>query len=748
MKHWFNALIFNFLSLFFITSMSLSDVVKDIKISGNDRIPNETILMFSDLKIGDEIISSDLNTILKNIYDTNFFKEVSVNFVDNIFYIEIDEAPLIQNITIKGIKAKKFETSTKKILNLKPKSSYNEFLLSQDVELIKSQFKMQGFYFPKIEVYTEQLDNNLVNIEYNINLGEKSKISKIKFIGNKIYKDKTLKNIILSEEFKFWKFISNKKYLQEELISIDKRLLKNHYLNKGFYNVNINSSFAKLIDPNKFELIFNIDTGKKYFFNDLAIILPEDFDKKNYQNLNNLLLDLKGTPYSINSIDKILDEIDKITLEEEYKSIKASVNEVADDDKLNITFNIKESKKFFVEKINIFGNNITNESVIRNQLKLDEGDPYSEILTNKSENNLKSLNFFKKVNTEVIDGSDAYSKIINIDIEEKPTGEIQAGAGVGTGGGTFVFGVKENNYMGKGIAIDANASISDTSFKGKFAVSNPNYNNTDKSVFMNIQAIETDQLKKFGYKTNKNGFEYGTSFEYLEDLNIGIANSIFFEKIETNSSASVRQKAQAGNYFDSFLNLNFYMDKRDQKFKPSDGFISRYNLSLPAISETNTLTNTYIYKTYSELLDDNVSSFSILLKNATSLSNDDIKLSERISIPSKNLRGFESGKVGPKDGKDFIGGNYVAAINLQTTLPVVFKNSQNLDAIIFFDAANIWGVDYDASINDGSKIRSSIGIGVDVLTLIGPLNFSLTEVISKADTDVEETFRFNLGTTF
>jgi outer membrane protein insertion porin family len=148
------------------------------------------------------------------------------------------------------------------------------------------------------------------------------------------------------------------------------------------------------------------------------------------------------------------------------------------------------------------------------------------------------------------------------------------------------------------------------------------------------------------------------------------------------------------------------------------------------------------------LYENNVSSLSILLKAATSITNDDIKLTERLFIPSSRLRGFESGKVGPKDGNDFIGGNYISAINMQSTLPILFQNSQNLDAIIFFDAANIWGVDYDSSLNDSSKIRSSIGIGVDWMTVVGPLNFSLSEVITKNSTDKEQSFRFNLGTTF
>ena len=733
---------------YFFLSFSNSEIIKQIKVEGNDRITDEIILMFSDINLGQDIKSSKINEIIKNLYETNFFNDVSVTLENNLILITVDEAPLIENVIISGIKAKKIQEQIRKNFILKTRTSFNDFQLLQEVNSIESTLKSLGYYFTKVEPFIETLDNNMVNIEYKIDLGKKAKIGKISFLGNKIYKDKKLKSVIISEEYKFWKFISGKKYLQEQLTEIDKRLLKNFYLNKGFYNVKINTSFAKLIKEDEFEIIFNVDIGKKIHFNEMKIVFPDNFTKDNYKDLEDLFEKLKGEKYSINSVEKILNQIDKITIQEEFKSSKAFVKEEIDNDKLNIDFIIEESTKFFVEKINIFGNNVTRENVIRNQFELDEGDPFSEILTKKSQNNIRSLNFFKDVKTSVINGKDVNSKIINFEVEEKPTGELSAGAGAGTEGGTIFFGVKENNYLGKGLSVDVNATVSAERFKGIFSVSNPNYKNSDKLAFVNIQAIEIDQLTNFGYKTNKTGFELGTSFEYLKDFNLGLSTSTFIEKIETDSTASTRQKAQKGNYLDTFVRFDFDLDKRNQKFKTSDGYRSNYNLNLPIVSDTNTLTNSYSYKIYSELFENNLSSFSLLLKSATSITGDDVKLTERLSIPSSRLRGFERGKIGPKDGSDFIGGNYLTAINFQSTIPKFFENSQNLDAVIFFDAANVWGVDYDSSIDDGNKIRSSIGIGIDWLTTVGPLNFSLTEVITKSNSDVVESFRFNLGTTF
>ena len=740
--------IFTILFFFYFNSYAYSGTIGKIIIEGNDRISDETISMFADVKLNDNIDNEKLNSILKNLYDSNFFDNVSVSFDKNDLIIKVIESPIIEQITFTGVKSKTMKKELFKILKLKSRSSFNETMLSNDRSAIIAYLKNIGYYFAKVETFVEKSENKLVNIDHKIDIGNKSKIKKISFIGNIIYKSSKLRSLIVSEEYKFWKFISGRKYLNQQTIKFDEALIKNFYLNKGYYDVEVNTSFAKLINDEEFELIFNINPKNKVFFNNLSLTLPDDFSESNFNNLRKLFIEVKGEPYSISIVNKILEEIDKITLNEEYKSISASVSESIYDDKFDINFEVKETEKFFVERINIFGNNITRESVIRNQLEIDEGDPFNEILQKKSENNLKSLNFFKNISSEIIDGNESNSKIININVKEKPTGEIMAGAGVGTSGGTILFGVKENNYLGKGLSVDANATFTSETFKGQLKVNNPNYKNSDKSLFTSIEATEIDRLKKNGYKTNKTGFEIGTRFEYYDDFNLGLSTRSFYEKIDTDSTASSRQQSQEGSYWDTFIKFNFDYDKRNQKFKTDDGFRSSYNLDLPIVSDTYTLTNTYNYKYYTSLYDNNITSLSLFVQSANSINNKDVKLTERLFLPSNKLRGFEAGKVGPKDGDDFIGGNLATSINFNTTLPLIFNNVQNLDASLFVDVANIWGVDYDSSIDDSDKVRSSIGIGIDWFSVIGPINFSLSESISKASSDVTQSFRFNIGTTF
>jgi len=733
---------------FFLIFSSYAKNYERIIINGNERISSETILVFSEISEDQSLNENSINNILKKLYKSGYFKDVSVKIENNNLIIDVLENPVIQTVYINGIKRKKTEESLYEILSLKNRSSYNSINVKKDENAILSYLKEQGFYFSKITSSYQDLGDNKIDLYYEIDLGDKAKISKISFVGDKIFKDSTLRSVILSEEYRFWKFISGKKYLNENLINYDKRLLNNFYKNKGFYNVVIESSFASYLGNDEFEILYNISSGKKYYFNEFNLNLPIDYEADNFNELNNIFRDLKGEKYSLNSIDKILKEIDKIVLNEQFEFLKSSVQEEIKDNLINLTFDIGESEKFYVEKINILGNNITREEVIRNNLLVDEGDAFNELLQAKTINNLKALNFFSKVDSEIIDATDLNRKIINITVEEKPTGEIMAGAGVGTSGGTVAFGVSENNYLGRGIEFSSDVSVSAESLKGLIAINNPNYKGSNRSLNVSLESTVTDRLKNFGYESNKTGFSVGSGFEFYENLYWNTGLSSYIEKLETDSTASASIKKQEGSYFDTFFNQTFSYDKRNQKFKTSDGYISRFTQNIPLISESYTLTNAYDYKIYNQWLDENVFSFGFFAKTTNSLKGKDVKLSDRLFLPSGKLRGFESGKVGPKDGADYVGGNYAASINLATTLPQIMPNFQNTNFSIFFDAANIWGIDYNSSLSDNSKIRSSVGIAVDFFTPIGPLNFSLSEPITKGSNDITESFRFNIGTTF
>ena len=742
-----NIRLFLFLLLFFY-SPGNAEIIKDVKVENNTRVSKESIIAFGNIKLGSNYNESEINEILIDLYDTNFFSDIKLKIVDGVLIVNVEEKKIIQSVILDGIKSKENTSKILKVLKLKDKSPFDEFTAKQDVAKIKNALNRSGYYFAKVDVKIKENNNDTLDIIFIIDTGEKALIKNIKFTGDKFYKDRKLRNVVVSEENKFWKFISNKKYLDIDRINLDKRLLRNFYLNKGYYNVEIESSSA-VFNDNFFELIYNINAGKKYFIKDVKLDLPIDYNSKDFKDVQESINNLKDKKYSFNKINKVIKEIDKISVARLYDFIDATIEiEEIGEDKLNLIFNVVESDKFFVNKVNIFGNNITEEKVIRNQLEVDEGDPFNKLLHAKSINNLKALRIFESVKDEVISIENSQQKDINITVQEKPTGEILASAGVGNDGGTVGFSISEKNFMGRGVGLVSSLNLSEERVKGEFTVNNPNFNYSEKSLATSIFAINTDKMQESGYDSSEVGFSFGTGFEQYDNLFFNPSFKTVAEKLETNSLASDSIKKQEGNYFTSTIGYAFDYDVRNQKFQTTEGFRSKFSQTLPVISDSNTITTGFIYDqflSYEEL----TTSMGFYLKNAVGLS-DDVRISERLGIPRKRLRGFKPGRIGPVDqGDDHVGGNYAAALSITTNLPMIAPTLQNFEFNYFFDVGNVWGTDYRSSnFDDSNYLRASTGAGIEWWTPVGPLSLTFSHALQKRTSDEFEGFQFNIGTTF
>ena len=749
---YINSLMLKIVFSFFLIALSFgsafAEAINSIEVKGNKRVSKETIINFSELKVGQEFSDEMLNNSLKELYNSKFFEDVSLEMNNGTLIINVKELPIIQEIIINGIKANKTIEELKELISLKKKNPFDQNIILNDVNKILNAFKRSGFYFAKVNTKIENNNNETVNIIFDINRGDKATISEIKFIGNKKIKDRKLFNVITSEVDKPWKFISNKKYLNVERINLDKRLLKNYYLEKGYYEVKVQDAYSQLIDEKDFILTFNIDAGEKFYFGNFDLNLPTDFDPSKFSKLEKIFNKIEGDLYNFLNIEKILDEIEQISLQENYEFINADIIETVSGNKINFQFNVEETEKLYVNKINIFGNNITSEEFIRDNLYVDEGDPFNKILHNKSINNLKSKGIFKTVKSNIIDTKNIDQKNIDLIVEERPTGEISAGAGYGTEGSSFSLGIRENNFNGKGIGLDAEIHLTEESLKGSISYTHPNFAYSDRALTTALESTSTDKLNGSGYKTSLNKVLVGTRYEQFENLFFAPNLSISSETIETTSKASSAFRKQEGSYFETIFGYRLDYDKRNSRFQPTSGYVSKWSQQLPLASDDGTIFNGYQITGYKELVDDMIISTGIFSGAVNSLTDDDVRISKRLYAPSKRLRGFERGKVGPKDGSDFIGGNYVVTFNASSTIPYVLQSVENVDLKVFFDAGNVWGVDYSSSIEDSNKIRTSTGVAVELLTPVGPLTFSFSEAITKASTDVTESFRFQLGTTF
>ena len=471
------------------------------------------------------------------------------------------------------------------------------------------------------------------------------------------------------------------------------------------------------------------------------------FDKSIFQPLESDFKKYAGGYYSPFKITKILENIDDIIDDNELQFVQHSVSETIDGDFIDIEFKIYEGRKVTVERVNIFGNTVTNDDVIRSELLLDEGDPFSKIKLEKSISNLKARQIFKNVTHKLVDGSSRDLKVMEITVVEKPTGEISAGAGTGTDGTTFSFALKENNYLGKGVSVDSSLELTETSIRGGVEAVIPNYKYTGNSVNFGVFSKKTDRPSS-GYENTLTSIGMGTRFEQYKNVYIGPHIEFAIDDLKTESTASSNLKKQAGTFTDLTFSYTIDRDTRDRSLMPTRRSINGFGQGLPLYADDQaSIFNKFSISKYHGFNDDFIGAVKFYSAAITAL-DEDVRLSKRLHIPSKRLRGFERQKIGPMDGSDYVGGNYATVVNLEAALPNLLPEATQTDVAVFFDAGNLWHADYDASVGQSSKIRSSVGIATNMYTLIGPLNFVFAKNLTKADSDSTQTFKFEIGTSF
>ena len=298
----FFLLIFAFLSLSFPT-IAVSEIIKDIEVEGNKRISKASIKALGNISLDNDLNQKDLNNILNKLYETDFFENIELVIKNNILIIKVTENPIIQSLEILGVKKKPMLKLLYESLSLKEKSPYVEYLVREDENLLNKLTKDFGFYFSTIQTSLSKNNNDTVNVDYNINLGNRVSIKKISFLGDKIFKEGKLRNVITSEEDRFWKFISNKKILNLERIALDERLLLNFYKNNGYYNAEVKALTSNFLDDGSFELNFSINAGKKYYFNKFTLNTPSEFDKNYFKKVENKFNKQKNKLYSFKIIE-------------------------------------------------------------------------------------------------------------------------------------------------------------------------------------------------------------------------------------------------------------------------------------------------------------------------------------------------------------------------------------------------------------------------------------------------------------
>jgi outer membrane protein insertion porin family len=739
-----------FLVIFFLilTSNCFSQI-KKVNITGNLKVSSNTIETLIDKKIVN-IDSAYINNLTKIIYDTDLFSDVKINYNQEVLSISVVENPIIIFFYINGIKDQDLDQANK-IITLKENNIFSSSKLKKDIENLKEYFKSLGYYLVEINPEVRIIENNQVNLIISIEKKELVKIKNIYFIGDKYFSSSKLLEVVASEEDGWWKLFSSTA-LSEQKVEYDKQLLKDFYKSKGFYDVQVESVFANIDSKSTVSLTFAINSGKKYKFGDIDLkvnsSIYKESDALEIKNISNKFL--AGALYSPNLLNKINKEITTYLISKKYNNFQINIKENKKiNDIIDIRVELNEEPKVLVNRINIQGNTITEEKVIRNNLILTEGDYLSLSKIKKSIDSIKSKQLFSKIDYKIEDSEKDNSKNFNLFVKEQPTGNISAGVGYGTNGGLFEGSINERNFLGQGINLNFTGRFSTEKVTGVFSYNDPDFKGSNKEFNYSLYS-EVDDYVNSGYQNKKVGTKLGTKYEIYDDLYFRPNFSLGYEKLDTDSTASTLLKTREGKFTTTSLGYNFSSDLRDSKFNPTSGSIIFFDQDVAFLfSDIPTVQTVIGGVFYKELINENfVGSAKIKFGNVVAFDSKNVKLSDRFFTGTSDLRGFDHRGIGPIDGGDHVGGNNLAIIGLKTTFPNPIPDVLRPTSYIFYDIANIWGVDYSNSISDSSKIRSSIGIGIDITSPVGPLTFSYGVPISKLSTDKEQRFLFNLGSSF
>ena len=737
------------LFLLILTSYSFANI-KEVKIFGNKRVSSSTIEALVDKK-NTQIDTFYINNLTRKIYNTEFFSNVKISYDNNILNISVEENPIINFFYINGITGDDLD-AVNKIVSLKENNIFSVSKLKKDLEDVKDLFKSSGYYFAVVEPEVIKIDDNQINLILNINKKDISKIKNIYFIGEKYFSSGQLLDIISSAEDNWWSFFS-KSSLNEDRVEYDKKLLKSFYKSKSFYDVQIESVLANLDNKNNFILTYSINSGKKYKFGNVEIKTEGSiFKESNISDLKNISEKIiKGKMYSTPAILTIEKQINTYLEDEKYANIEIDIEEIKkSDEKIDLILKLNSLKKTLIGKINIYGNSITEEKVVRDSLIISEGDILNNSKIKKSIDNIDSKNFFKKTDYKISDSDlQKNSKDLNLYVKEQPTGSLSAGIGYGSSGGLLEGSINERNFLGKGIDLNFTGRLASEKISGVFSYIDPNFMNSEKEL-ANYFFSETDDYSNAGYKSKRIGDRLGTRYEIFEDIYLKPFGILQFDKLETNSNASSLLRSRNGNFTTTTLGFNLLADFRNSKNLPTSGSLSFFDQSYATlISDVPTIQTSVGSTFYQELINEKfIGSAKLKLSNVTAFDNKDIKLSDRLFASASDLRGFESRSVGPIDSGSHVGGNYLAVVNLKSTFPNPIPDILRPKSYLFYDIGNVWGVDYSDVISESSNLRTSTGIALDVVTPIGPLSFTYSIPLSKASTDKEQRFLFNLGSSF
>ncbi len=740
------------LFFFFIITSSYADVnyIKEIQINGNQRIDSETIRSYTKVNLDEVYTEEKGNEVLKNLFDTELFSNIEIIFSEGNLSITIVENPTI-NLT-------KFEGNSKVNdedllieIELKERSVYSRSKVKKDIERILSLYQRNGRLSTEVIPKIEKLEANRINLTYEIVESEVSRVSKIIFIGNNNFSSSKLKSLMKTKERTFLRFLSSSDRYDPDKIEYDKQLISQFYNNNGFPNFTFTSSIAQLSqNTNNFEVILYIDEGDKYNFGDIKVTTK--LKKINPDIALGLISANSGEMFDRSKISDSIEIIKELAEGEGYSFIEIypTFKEVFEDKKINIEIDINEGPRVYVNSINIAGNTRTIDKVIRREIRLSEGDAYNKFSLNYSKDSIRALNFFSSVEINDVRSNFPDKIDLTIDVEEKNTGEASIGAGYSSStSGSITLGLTENNFLGKGQKVKFAASFANTRNTYDISITEPYFNNKNLSVSADLYSNFADPAG-VNYESEDIGLGFAIGFPLASDKNIKAKYSLYTSKVKPDSNATAYERLLGGTDTVSQIGYVFNFDRRNSKYKPSNGFNLSLSQDLAGLGGTSYYyRNTGEYNVYKRLSDKLIGAWKISAGSVNGYNGKYQPLSSNFRLGGKRLRGFKAGKVGPKTGSSYTGGQYYYLTSIETNIDFDF-DAYDITSTLFVDFGSVWGLENPAysAINDDHKLRSSTGINLNWDTAIGPINFIYAIILDSEKSDTTDNLYFDIGYNF
>lgn len=726
--------------------------ITEIAVEGSQRVEQSTVISYMGLKTGDPFDMSKVNKALKSLYATGLFADVSIKRSGSKLIVNVVENAIINEIAFEGNQQIDNEDLASEI-QLKPRLVFTPARVQQDVKRILNIYQRTGRFSVRVEPKIIELSQKRVNLVFEIREGEKTGIDSISFVGNKKYNDGDLRSVIQTSESKWWNFLSSNDTYDPDRLAFDRELLRRYYLENGYADFRVESAVAELTpDGSDFVITFTVFEGERYRFGDTKVdsrILNLPLDQ-----LAALAPYEKGEWYDATDVETAVSNITDAIGERGYAfvDIQPKTDKNPKTGVVNLTYEIGEGPKVYVEKIDIRGNFRTQDQVVRREFKLVEGDAFNTAKLRRSRQRINNLGYFSKVDVKTLPGSTPDRTVVQVDVEEQSTGEIKFGFGFSSVDGPLGdISIRERNLLGRGQDLRLAFKASGKSKEVDLGFTEPYFLGRPLAAGIDLyrKSRSNQDTSSFSEKSLGGNLRlgYNISEELYQSWRYTLKNVNIYD-VASDASASVR--SEEGEKLHSEISQVLTLDRLDSRIAPTEGYLAKMNTDFAGLggdvryARANAEAK-YFYSPYEDVIVQ-----ASLYSGAINGLGDDVRLSDRYFLGGSRVRGFATSGIGPRDGEDAIGGKYYYAGSLQATFPIGFPEELGVTGRVFTDFGSLFGVDDSApaSVQTSSMIRSSAGLGIGWRSPFGQINLDLGFALSKEDFDKTEKFKISFGTSF